>query len=444
MNKRISILLILLLMAGAGFAQPLNVARLDSFFQILEAKNKFMGSVTISENGKSIYAKSFGKADVETNVKNNSSTKYRIGSVTKMFTACLILKAVEEGKLTLDQKIDSYFPTVENAEKISVEHLLCHRSGIYNFPKSPDFQNYYTETKSKKEMLEIISKGKSVFEPDSAAEYSNSNYVLLSYILEDIYHKSYSEILNEKIVKPLGLKNTYFGHDADIKNNEAYSYSNDGGWVKEKETDMSITMGAGCIISNPSDMTIFIESLFAKKIINAKSLERMLQIKDNYGLGISPFYVEDKEGFGHFGAIDGSSSILYYFPKDKLTIAVTANGDVLGTRYLLKAIASIYYKKNFEIPTFNTIALTAEELDKYAGVYTSPEMPEFSITIAKDSLSLTAQGTGEPAIPFDAIEKDKFEFLRAGIKLEFNPAENKMIYTQGGQRFTMTRKLTTQ
>lgn len=439
--KRISIALAFVLMVGASYAQALNVSKLDSLFQILEAKNKFMGSVTISENGKTLYAKSYGKADVETNKKNSAATKYRIGSVTKTFTACLVLKAVEEGKLALNEKIDNYFPTVENASKISIEHLLYHRSGIYNFPKSDDFKNYYTETKSKKEMIEIISKGKSVFEPDSASEYSNSNYVLLSFILEEVYHKSYSELLDEKIVKPLGLKNTYFGHDANIKNNEAYSYSNEAGqWVKEKETDMSITMGAGCIISNPADMTIFIESLFANKIINAKSVERMLQVKDNYGLGVSPFYVEDKEGFGHFGAIDGSSSTLYYFPKEKLTIAITANGDVLGTRYILKAVASICYGKAYEIPAFKTIAITSEDLDKYAGVYSTPEIPDFSITISKENLVLTAQGTGEPAIPFDAVEKDQFEFLRAGIKLEFKPDEGVMIYSQGGQSFTMKRQ----
>jgi CubicO group peptidase (beta-lactamase class C family) len=438
--KRIVIALAFGLVSCASYAQSLNTVKLDSLFQVLEAKNKFMGSVAISENGKTVYAKSYGKADVETNKKNSAATKYRIGSVTKTFTACLVLKAVEEGKLTLDQKIDTFFPTVENAKKISIEHLLCHRSGIFNFPKSEDFLTYYTETKSRQEMVEIISKGKSVFEPDSASEYSNSNYVLLSFILEEVYHKSFAELLDEKIAKPLGLKNTYFGHDANIKNNEAYSYSNEAGkWVKEKETDMTITMGAGCIISNPADMTIFMESLFAHKIINAKSLERMLQVKDNQGLGIAPFYVEEKEGFGHFGAIDGSSSILYHFPKEKLTIAIASNGDVLGTRYMLKAVAKICFGKPFEIPALKTIAVTAEELDKYVGVYTTPEIPDFSITIAKENLVLTAQGTGEPALPFDAIEKDRFEFLRAGIQLEFKPAENQMIYSQGGESFIMTR-----
>lgn len=440
MSKRITITLILFLSFSVSYAQSLNAAKLDSLIQILETKDKLMGSITISENGKLIYAKSVGEADVEANKKNSTETKYRIGSVTKMFTACLILMAVEEGKLTLSQTIDKYFPTVENAERISIENLLYHRSGIFNLTSNEDFKNYYTEPKSKVEMVEIIAKGKSVFEPDSSAEYSNSNYILLSYILEDAYNNSYSEILNEKIIKPLDLKNTYFGNKTNIENNEAYSYSNNGQWVKEKETDMSIPMGAGGIISNSGDLIIFIENLFADKVINANSMEQMLQIKDNYGMGIIPFNVDDKPGFGHSGAIDGSTSALYFFPEEKLAIATTSNGDVLGSRYLMKAIASIYYDKDFEIPTFEIIEVPSEELDKYAGVYATPEIPDFTIIISKDNLTLMAQGTGEPAIPFDAIEKDKFEFLRAGIILEFKPDENQMIYSQGGQSFIMTRK----
>lgn len=441
--KRISIALAFVLMAGASFTQSVNGVKLDSLFNILEAKNKLMGSVTIIKDGKVAYSKSIGESDIETHKKNSAATKYRVGSVTKTFTACLVLKAVEEGKLSLDQKIDKYFPTVKNAEKITVEHLLYHRSGIHDLTRSPGFGNYYTKPQSKKELVKIISDGGIDFEPDSGTAYSNSNFILLSFILEDAYQKSFGEILQEKIIKPLKLKNTYFGHNTNLKNNEAYSYGNEnsGAWSKSPETDMTITMGAGCLISNSADLALFMESLFANKIINAKSLEQMLKIKDRHGMGIDPYRLEDKTGYGHFGAIDGSSSSMFYFPSEKLAIATTSNGDVLGTRYILKAIASICFEKPFEIPAFNTITLTAKELDQYTGVYSSPEIPDFTITIAKDSLVLTAQGTGEPAIPFEATEKDHFEFLRAGIKLEFHPAENELLYSQGGETFKMTRKI---
>ena len=242
MTKKISIALLFGLLFGTTFAQNLNKAKLDSLFQILETKDKFMGSIAVAENGKLLYTKSIGKDDIESNKLSTIATKYRIGSISKMFTSCLIFKAVEENKLSLNQTIDIYFPTVENAKKITIGNLLNHRSGIHNFTNDKEYLNYNTQPKSEKEMVEIIAKGKSDFEPDSKGDYSNSNYVLLSYILEKTYKKPYKEILNSKIIKPLGLKNTYFGGKTNFQNNECHSYHYDTKWKKETDTDLSVPM----------------------------------------------------------------------------------------------------------------------------------------------------------------------------------------------------------
>ncbi|SHG63746.1 CubicO group peptidase, beta-lactamase class C family [Flavobacterium fluvii] len=439
MTKKITITLFLGLVFGTTFAQNLNTAKLDSLFQILEAKDKFMGSIAVSENGKVFYTKSIGKDDIETNKRSTIATKYRIGSISKMFTSCLIFKAVEEKKLSLDQTIESYFPTIENANKITIGNLLNHRSGIHNFTNDKSYLGYNTQPKSEKEMVEIIANGKSDFEPNSKAEYSNSNYVLLSYVLEKTYKKTYKEIVASKIIKPLGLKNTYFGNKINIQNNECYSYSFNEKWKRETETDMSIPMGAGALVSNPTDLVLFIERLFANKIISQNSLDQMKTIKDNYGMGIFqvPFY--DKKGYGHNGGIDGFSSVLSYFPDSKLAIALTCNGQNYDNNNIIIAVLSNYYGKKFEIPTFKTIELKTEDLDRYLGEYTSPDLP-LNITITKDNLKLFAQATGQSAFPLDATEKDKFEFIRAGIKMEFNPKENQMTLYQGGKKFHYQKK----
>lgn len=204
MTKKTSFAILSGLFFGITFAQNLNTVKLDSLFQILEAKNKYMGSIAVTENGKLLYTKSIGKDDVNSNKQSTIETKYRIGSISKMFTSCLILKAVEENKLNLNQTIDIYFPTIENAKKITIENLLNHRSGIHNFTNDEAYLTYNTQPKSEKEMVEIITKGKSDFEPDSKGDYSNSNYVLLSYILEKTYKKSYKEILSSKIIIGIG------------------------------------------------------------------------------------------------------------------------------------------------------------------------------------------------------------------------------------------------
>src|SRR5690606_16847163 len=128
-----------------------------------------------------------GFADLENKVEATEKSKYRIGSISKSFTAVLVMKAHEDKLLNLNQTIDKWFPTIKNAQKISLNHLLSHRSGIHNFTNDADYLTWNTRAKSQKEMVDIIANGGSDFEPDSKAAYSNSNYVLLSYILEQTY-----------------------------------------------------------------------------------------------------------------------------------------------------------------------------------------------------------------------------------------------------------------
>ena len=439
MRKRISIALLFGLLFGTTFAQNLNTAKLDSLFQILEAKDKFMGSIAVAENGKLLYSKSIGKDDIDSDKQSTIATKYRIGSISKIFTSCLILKAVEENKLNINQTIDIYFPTIENAKKITIGNLLNHRSGIHNFTNDPEYLKYHTQPKSEKEMVEIIAKGKSDFEQDSKGNYSNSNYVLLSYILEKTYKKSYKEILSSKIIKPLGLKNNYFGGKTNIQDNECYSYHYASKWEKQTETDLSIPMGAGAIVSNPTDLVVFINNLFSNKIIGEKSLEQMKTIKDNFGMGLLqiPFY--NKKGYGHTGGIDGFTSVVWHFPENKLSVALTSNGMVYNNNDIIMAALSSYYGKPFDIPTFKKIELKTEDLDQYLGEYSGPDLP-LKITITKDNLKLVAQATGQSSFPLEATEKDKFEFLTAGIKLEFKPGQNQMILNQGGRKFILAKK----
>ena len=438
MIKKIFTTISLGLFFGTTFSQSINSPKLDSLFQILDEKNKFMGSIAISQNDKIIYSKAIGKADLESNKLATTLTKYRIGSISKMFTTVLIFKAIEENKITLLTTIDKYFSNIENANKITVSNLLNHRSGIHNFTNDSLYSSYYTLPKSELEMLKIIKDGKSDFEPNAKAEYSNSNFVLLSFILEKIYKKPFSQIVNDKIIKVIGLKNTYVGNKINIKNNESNSYINTGSWEKESETDMSIPKGAGAVVSTPTDLVKFIENLFKGKLVSIKSLEIMKTLRDNYGMGMFqvPFY--DKKGFGHTGGIDAFLSVLYYFPSDKLSIAITSNGQTYDNNNIVMAGLSSYYNKPFEIPTFTNIILKTEELDQYLGVYSSPEFP-LKITITKNKLILNAQATGQSAFELDAITKDKFEFKVAGIKLEFLPETKQMILKQGAGKYTLTK-----
>ena len=439
MKKTILTTALLLTLGQIGFSQNLDKTKLDNYFNALEQNNKFMGSVAVSKNGEIIYTKSIGFADVENKVKATENSKYRIGSISKSFTTVLILKAVEQKKLNTNQTIDKWFPTIKNAKKITVSHLLSHRSGIHNFTDDKDYLTWNTQPKTEKEMIEIIVKGGSDFNPDSKAEYSNSNFVLLTYILEKTFTKSYSDLLQEFIVKPIGLKNTYVFGKINPSNNECKSYSFAGSWKTETETDFTVPLGAGAITSTTSDLTKFADALFSGKLLTNESLEIMKTIKDGYGIGLFqiPFY--KSVGYGHTGGIDGFSSVYSYFADDKISYALISNGTNINNNDISIAVLSAVYDKPYEIPVFTTFTLTSEDLDKYLGVYASKQIP-LKITITKDGNSLIAQGTGQPAFPIEATEKDKFKFDQAVTKFEFNPNAKTMILFQGGGQINFTKE----
>ncbi len=412
-------------------SQKLNTVKLDSLFKALNDKNLFMGSISISKNGNQIYSNSIGKADIVNNISSSASTKFRIGSTTKIFTSALVLKAVELKKINLDQTINSFFPTIVNSQKITIRNLLNHRSGIHELLAADEFANGYTDAKSQEEMISIISKFPSDFEPNTKADYSNSNYYLLTLILEKTYKKTYSDLLQEQIIKPLKLKNTYFGGKINIQNNECYSYYFSDKWEKDTEGDMSVPLGAGAIVSTPSDLTFFIEKLFQGKIISPESLKMMTQIQDKYGMGIFalPFY--DKNGFVHRGQIDSFSSLLSYFPDEKLAIAITTNGAVYDKKKILIAALSNYYNKPYPI-NFETYEPAKEDLDRITGTYKNSENKQ-EITISLNNKRLYANFSNESLFLLEPTSKNKFENIWEGNKFDFQ-IKNEMIFEANGKQ----------
>lgn len=439
MKKNLLLFLFFGLLATISFAQNFDNAKLDAYFDALETHNKFMGSVAVSQDGKIIYTRSVGFADVENKVKANENTKYRIGSISKTFTAVLVFKGVEAGKIDLNQTIDKFFPAFPKGDKITVQQLLYHRSGIHNFTSDADYLTWNTSPKTENEMMDIIIMGGSDFEPDSQSEYSNSNYVLLSFILEKTFKKQYSEILKEFITQPLGLKNTYFGGEIDVKKNESKSYKWLGEWKLEPETDISVPLGAGGIVSTPTDLVKFSDALFAGKVVREESLKQMENIKEHYGMGLFQFPFGNRQGFGHTGGIDGFTSVFIHFPDGNVSYALTSNGTNFNNNDISIAVLSAVYNVPYEIPELIDITLTSEDLDKYLGVYSSAEIP-LKITITKENSTLIAQATGQPSFPLEPTEKDKFKFDAAGVVLEFNPSEHIMVLKQGGGIFTFKRE----
>ena len=426
------------LISFAALSQEFDKAKLDAYLDTLANHHKFMGSVAVSQNKELIYTKSVGFADVEHLIKANENTKYRIASISKTFTTVLIFKAIEEGKLEINQTIDHFFPTVKNSNRITIKQLLYHRSGIHNFTNN-NWTDWNTQPKTEQELIKIIIKGGIDFEPDTKTSYSNSNFVLLTFILEKIYQKPYAEILEEKITKPMGLKNTYYGKKINTKDNECNSYRYAEGWVILTETDMSILLGAGGIVSSPVDLILFGEALFNGKLVSTNSFQQMKTLIEHFGMGLIPIPFYQQIGFGHNGNIDGFGSVFAYFPDNNISFALVSNGVNYNFNAVTIAVLSAVNDKPFEIPDFRTYHVDDEDLDKYLGIYSSVQIP-IKITITKTNGRLFGQGTGQPSFPLEATEQDKFKFEQGGIIIEFNPTDKTMVLRQGGGVFNFLRE----
>ena len=432
-------LLCLLVPGARSFSQLADAAKLDRYFDALAQHDKFMGSVAVSQNGKLIYTRSLGFADKELGLRADIHSKYRVGSISKTFTAVLVFQAVEKKKLSLDQTIDRFFPDVKNADKISLAHLLYHRSGIHNFTDDQEYLQYHTRPKTAAEMTALISGLPSDFEPGSKASYSNSNFVLLTFILEKTFKKPYAELIQTRILKPLDLKDTYVGGKINPQANECRSYRYLNGWQTEAETDPSIPVGAGAIVSTPSDLVRFSDALFGGKLIHPSSLDQMRSLRDNYGMALFPIPFYDKQGYGHTGGIDGFVSVFSWFADGSISYAATCNGAAINPNDISIAVLSAVYGKEYEIPTFEVRTLGPEELDLYVGFYTSDQIP-LKITVSRNGSTLSAQASGQAAFPLEANGKHHFAFSPAGIVLTFDPAEKTMLLKQGGGSYRFKKE----
>lgn len=432
--------LVLFFSSSISFGQSFNREKLDSLLNLLTGKNKAMGSLAISKNGNALYAKAIGYCliDPQQKIASTEKTRYRIGSISKMFTATMIFQLIEEGKLELSTTLDTFFPTVPNANLISLGNMLNHRSGIHSFTDDSTYLWWMTKPKTQEEMIRIISEGKPEFEPGSKTVYSNSNFVLLGYIIERICNKPYSEVIHERICSKIGLNDTYYGGKTDISKNESYSYRFAGGWKQEPETDLSIPHGAGAIVSTSADLVKFISALFGGLLVSENSLNKMKTITDGLGMGMQQFPYETKVVYGHGGAIDGFNSILCYFPDDSLAIAYCSNGTGYAINDILLGALNIYYNKPYSFPVFTTYAVKPEELDQYLGIYSSTQVP-LKITVTKKNGTLYGQATGQMAFPLEASEKHVFNFEMAGIVIKFNPEKNEFVLEQGGGKYTFTK-----
>ena len=293
---------------------PAATRRLDAYFDALARNQLANGSIAISEKGVLRYQRSVGSASFSPNEPADAATRYRIGPVSKLFTAVLVMQLVEGASVTLDSKLAEFYPDLPNALDITYRDLLQNRSGLANYTALPDFETWRTTARSHADLLKIIEAGGAKFPPRTRVEDNDTNYLLLGYVLEKIYERSFDEIVQRQVTGKLGLARTYYAGNG-ITSLESVSYRiTPAGWVAQAPTDPSIHGGAGGMISTPSDLVVFIDAVFTGKLVTAHSLESMRSQEGGSGLGLWPYEIAGHTGTARAEASKASAPVSITFP----------------------------------------------------------------------------------------------------------------------------------
>jgi CubicO group peptidase (beta-lactamase class C family) len=359
------ILMLLLLLGSMSFAQA-KVEQIEELLSTYEEYGKFNGSVLVSDQGKVIYKKGFGMANMEWDIPNQPNTKHRLGSITKQFTAMLILQLVEEGKLDLQAPITTYLPDYPKAsgDIITTHHLLTHTSGIPNYTEFPNFmedesRNPYTP----EEFVKTFSDNALDFTPGEKFSYSNSGYFLLGDLIEKLAGKSYEQMLQDKIFIPLSMKDSGYDNHGDILKNRATGYEKQGGdYVNSSYLDMSIPYAAGSIYSTVEDLYKWDQALYTTSILPKEYMTMYFKPHipgfDNlhYAYGWIVGYAKIGKStdsiyaIGHGGGINGFNTNISRTTSNNSLVVLLNNTGRAPLNDMTKAILGIMHGKEYDMP----------------------------------------------------------------------------------------------
>ena len=354
-----------------------KVAKIQEVLTLAHKYRLFNGTALVAENGKVIYKGGFGMANMEWAIPNTPDTRFRLGSITKQFTAMLTLQLVEQNKIKLDGTISDYLPDYRKdiGQKVTIHHLLTHTSGIPSYTGQPGFfENVSRNPYKVDEFVKKYASGDLEFEPGSKYSYNNSGYFLLGAIIERVTGKSYEQVLQENVFGPLGMKNSGYDHADTIIPKRAAGYrKTPAGYTNAAYLDMSIPYAAGSLYSTVEDLYLWDQALYTDKLISAKSKEVMYKpFLENYAYGWvvrnASFKQNDQavQIIAHGGGINGFATTITRFPQEKSLIVLLDNTGQNVER-VMDRIAKILYNQPYELPKMS-IASALDQTIREKGV----------------------------------------------------------------------------
>lgn len=432
--------------AHAQQSKP-NTVRMDQIVSYYFDHKQFMGSVLVIRGDQVLFDKSYGYANLEWDTPFTPDAKFRLGSLTKQFTAASILLLQERGKLKTSDLISLSLPNTPTSwGKITIRNLLTHTSGIPNFTDVPDYGSKIAllPTTPDKEYLSFRDKPLD-FQAGEKYAYSNSNYILLGMVIEKVSGMKYSDFLQQNLFDPLHMINTGMDSNARILHHRVYGYSpGAAGIVNSDYADMTVPFAAGALYSTTHDLAVWNGALYGGKVLKPESLTEMTTpYKDNYAYGLMVRTVEGHQEIEHGGGIEGFNTFLSYDSADKLSVVVLSNLNSGAPGEIAEQLATIAHGKAVVLPSERkAITVSSTVLTQYVGTYALA--PTFSITITIAGDHLEAQGTNQPKISLSAESENKFFSTEPDAQIEFSKNEQGVVdhltLFQGGQQIQGDKK----
>jgi CubicO group peptidase (beta-lactamase class C family) len=381
-------------------------------------------AVLVAQNGKVLFEKGYGLADVAHSAGFTPDTKSRIGSITKQFTASAILKLQEQGKLNVQDKLSKYFPDFPRGDEVTLHQLLTHTSGIRSYTDKPGFIDKVTSPVEPDALIKSFQNDPYDFDPGKKWHYDNSGYFLLGRIVEKVSGQSYGDFLRKNFFEPLGMTNTGVHRFGLALEHEALGYQFSGAaFTNALNWDMSWAGGAGALYSTVDDLFRWNEGVFSGKVLKDASLKaawtpvKTEENKDDdsgngYGYGWASAHTRGAQEISHGGGLNGFSSYLLRLPRENFTVAILANAQpgAPGAEpgQLAHLVTEIYLGEKLDprpILQANP-GVSPDAFDALVGRY---DYGAAVMTVTKEGQHLYAQLTGQPR--FEIFPKSGTEFF---------------------------------
>lgn len=422
---------------------------LDALVKAYTEQGKFSGSVVVAQKGEILLSKGYSLANREHNIPNTLQTVFRIGSMTKPFTAVAIMQLAEGGWLSVDDPLSKHLPDFPNGDRITLAHLLSNTSGIPDYIILPEYQPIFKRHITPETLTALFRDKPLQFEPGTAFGYSNSGWVLLGMVAEKITGLPYGELIREQIFKPSGMSHSGYEWEQPLIQHRASGYIDTGaGMVNAEFYDETTMHAAGGLYSTVEDLYRWSQALASGVLLHPDTLKRMaVPVKAQYGHGWELYSLHGHQAVAHSGGLPGYVSNFVRFPDDDTVVIILSNLGSAAVPQMTEALAAILFDAPYQLPTAHTyIQVDPAVLADYVGDYSVTYFGRTSILkfrLEGDKLVMNVMGL--PQATLSAISDTTFYARSKGdIEMTFlrdaDGCVNRIDMNWAGHQQTATRQ----